>query len=56
MIGTKQMTREELKNFIDENFKDAKDNDIICALFYINDWYDEPCQQCILFNKEVSND
>ena len=52
MIG---MSKKDLVKFINENFADYHENDIIATFFYCSDGYNKPQQQCILFRKEIEN-
>lgn len=52
MIG---MSKKDLIEFINKNFSECHENDMIATFFYCNDGYDRPQQQCILFRKEIKN-
>lgn len=55
MQGMKSMTKKDLHEFIDKNFADKRDNEVIATFFYCDDGYKEPQQQCIMFRREIYN-
>lgn len=55
MQGMKSMTKKDLHEFIDKNFADKRDNEVIGMFFYCDDGYKEPQQQCIMFRREIYN-
>lgn len=55
MQGMKGMTKKDLYEFINENFADKRDNEVIATFFYCGDGYKEPQQQCIMFREEIYN-
>lgn len=55
MQGMITMTKKDLHEFIDEKFKDCRDDDPIASFFYCSDGHNQPQQQAILFRREVEN-
>lgn len=55
MQGMITMTKKDLQEFIDEKFKDCRDDDPIASFFYCSDGHNQPQQQAILFRREVEN-
>lgn len=56
MTGMKEMTKEDLYEFIEQHFSDVNKNKIICCLFYTSAGYNKPQQQCIMFKEELENE
>ena len=54
MTSVKNLTKKDLLELIEENFPEARKHETIATLFTVNEGYEKPLQQCILFHKVVN--
>lgn len=60
MQGMKALTKRDLRELVEEKFKDYGENDVVATFFYCSDDCSDKGlkasqQQAILFRKEVEN-
>lgn len=53
MQGMRLLTKKELHDLIDEEFKDYRDDDPIASFFTCSGRYQRTEQQCLMFHKET---
>lgn len=56
MTSVRNLTKEDLIQLIEENFPEARTFETIATLFTVNEGYEKPLQQCVLFHKVVDGE
>lgn len=56
MTSVRNLTKQMLIELIENNYPEARTYETIATLFTVNEGYEKPLQQCILFHKVVDED
>lgn len=53
MLSTRMLTKQDIIDLMNQQYPDAKSNDLIACVITIANGHDAPGQQALLFNKEL---